>query len=369
MDEPPPLTVTRAHVGHRTAVLSILGFWAFYFVLNSIRMGMDPLHVGELWAMTGKRSVVVLIGMGMTYLMYLVMRWVEGRSTLAQLTTAFLASIPVATVYGIINFTAFYVVDPLDSVRREVERQGEQHESAIHVIADAAVSWYFFIAAWAVLYVALSYAARVRHAERSTALYRAEAQTAQLRALRYQVNPHFLFNTLNALSTLVLQRRTDDAERMIGNLSTFFRNSLARDLTEDVPLSEEIRLQRLYLDIEQVRFPERLIVVVDVPAELHNVMVPGLILQPIVENAIKHGVARTNAPVTIAIRAHADGDMLRLTVEDDAIGDGRGPAGQGVGLKNVCDRLAMRFQTGAGCTAGPRPEGGYRVELTIPLGQ
>ena len=95
-----------------------------------------------------------------------------------------------------------------------------------------------------------------------------EAQEAQLRALRYQINPHFLFNTLNSLSSLVLSRRTDAAERMMMNLSTFFRATLSADPTEDVRLGEEIKLQRLYLDIEQVRFPDRLSVEVDLPDAL-----------------------------------------------------------------------------------------------------
>jgi len=173
--------------------------------------------------------------------------------------------------------------------------QAKHEMKPLAMITESAVSWYFFIVAWGVLYVALSYAAKVGHAERRAAAYRSEAQAAQLRALRYQINPHFLFNTLNSLSTLVLRQRTQEAERMIMNLATFFRTSLTNDPSADVPLSDEIRMQRLYLDIEQIRFPERLSVVVDVPEELENAHVPGLILQPVVENAIKHGVARSSA--------------------------------------------------------------------------
>ena len=105
-------------------------------------------------------------------------------------------------------------------------------------------------------------ASRRRPARR---LFAREAQEAQLRALRYQINPHFLFNTLNSLSSLVLTKRTETAERMLMNLSTFFRATLSADPTADVPLDEEIKLQRLYLDIEQIRFPDRLTVEIDVP--------------------------------------------------------------------------------------------------------
>ena len=102
----------------------------------------------------------------------------------------------------------------------------------------------------------MSYARQLRAADRHAATLAREAQEAQLRALRYQINPHFLFNTLNSLSSLILSQKTDVAERMLMNLSTFFRATLSADPTADVPLEEEIKLQRLYLDIEQIRFPE-----------------------------------------------------------------------------------------------------------------
>ena len=229
------------------------------------------------------------------------------------------------------------------------------------------MSWYFFVAAWGVLYVALSYAARVQSAERRAAAYRSEAQAAQLRALRYQINPHFLFNTLNSLSTLVLKQRTAEAERMIINLSNFFRTSLTSDPAADVALSDEIGMQRLYLDIEKIRFPDRLTVAVDVPEDLEEARVPGMILQPLVENAIKHGVAKSGRPVTVTIRARANGGTFHLTVEDDADCGLRFPKSNGVGLANVRDRLATRFDGAANIAFGPRDGGGFRCDLTLPL--
>ena len=153
---------------------------------------------------------------------------------------------------------------------------------------------------------------------------------------------------------------------MITNLATFFRTSLASDPAADIPLADEIDMQRLYLDIERIRFPERLSVVIDVPKTLESIPVPGMILQPLVENAIKHGVARSNRPVTLAIRARTDGDLLFLTVEDDADSCAPSDPGQGVGLRNVHDRLVARFDGGANVRYGRRDAGGFRVELTIP---
>ncbi|MEA3064379.1 MAG: two-component system, LytTR family, sensor kinase, partial [Sphingomonadales bacterium] len=209
----------------------------------------------------------------------------------------------------------------------------------------------------------------LRAAERRAAGAEREAQDAQLRALRYQVNPHFLFNTLNSLSSLVMARREEEAEAMIVNLSTFFRSSLTLDPSEDIPLSQEIEFQQLYLDIEKSRFPRRLDVRIDVPPALGSARVPPLILQPLVENAIKHGVARTAEPVSLTIAAREGDGQLILVVEND-----RGPSvpvpseeGTGVGLANVCERLAARFGGEAACEHRPLPGGGWRVTLTMPV--
>jgi len=354
------------HVDRAVALWSILGFWALYFVLNTARMAIAGGQ-GQL-GMLPRRGAVVLVGITLTFVMYFILHRWEGKSMRFLLTTAALVSIPASVVYAMINFTAFYLVYPSDSDLKEIMQAKTMHGSGvIAIITESAVSWYFFIAAWGVLYVALSYAAKVGHAERQAAAYRSEAQAAQLRALRYQINPHFLFNTLNSLSTLVLRQRTLEAERMIMNLATFFRTSLTCDPFAEVPLCEEIRMQRLYLDIEQVRFPERLSVVVDVPPELENALVPSLILQPLVENVIKHGVARSVGPIVVTIRARAVNGLLHLAVEDDANGASDASPRDGVGLSNVRGRLTATFDGAAHCSYGPRDGGGFRVDLQFPL--
>jgi two-component system LytT family sensor kinase len=363
--ETPPAP-PQSHAERRVVLLSILGFWVFYFALNTLKMFLGD-HDAQL-EMMGRRAGVVVFAVGLTFLMYYVLYRLEGQSTRVLLTAAFLVAVPISFAYAAVNFAAFYLIAPPPSILEELAMIQAKNMGPFLLILDGAVGWYFFIAAWAVLYVALSYAARSRQAERSIATYRAEAQSAQLRALRYQINPHFLFNTLNSLSTLVMRNRNDEADRMIMNLSTFFRTSLTSNPTEDVALSDEIRMQRLYLDIEQIRFPERLMVDVDVPADLENARVPSLILQPVVENAIKHGVARTTAPVMIAIKARANNGSLHLSVENDANGSPEASRnGSGVGLNNVCERLTTRFNGSAACSYGPRPGGGFRVELTMPL--
>jgi LytS/YehU family sensor histidine kinase len=209
--------------------------------------------------------------------------------------------------------------------------------------------------------------ARRRAAEAESA-----ARAAQIRALRYQVNPHFLFNTLNSLSSLVMSGRPEEAESMILKLSTFFRSSLSLDPSADVTLAEEIALQSLYLDIERVRFPKRLKVEIDVPHNLESARLPGLILQPVVENAIKYGVSPTREKVILRISAREAGPG-RFTLEVSNTGklSKRPPddthEGTGVGLDNVCERLRARFGRAAQCEFGPIDGGGYRVVMTLPL--
>lgn len=191
-------------------------------------------------------------------------------------------------------------------------------------------------------------------------------QEAEIRALHYQINPHFLFNTLNAAATLILDRRLDEAERTILSLAAFFRRTLSIDPMIDVPLSQEIEIQRLYLEIERVRFADDLQVSFQVPHELMDALVPSLILQPLVENAVKHGIHGSSRLTRITIAAFVEGPCLVLQVRDD--GPGQSDAqGAGVGLVNVRRRLQARFLDDAGLTAGPNPKGGYVASLRLPM--
>ena len=384
------------------AIKSIAGFWIFYFLTVLARSPFLDVPVGDFlrW-----RSLSVLVGALLTFLVYVMLRLLSARGSLRRMAiTAALASIPAAATFSAFNFMMFRLNDPLATSRKTEEakdgttltrtpegqiilqrpdgrtqivmqaqtnREMMMKHAPRHLI-DGTVTWYFFFAAWSAIYVALSSAAQLRLAERRASEFESAAQSAQIRALRYQVNPHFLFNTLNSLSSLIMARREEEAERMIMNLSNFFRASLATDPTADVSLSEEIALQRLYLDIEQARFPNRLQVEVDIPERLQSARVPALLLQPVVENAIKYGVARAKDVVTLTIRAEQEGARLRLSVEnsgevlgaDAPHGD---EASTGVGLANVCQRLAARFGVSTSCDYGPRPEGGFRVALTMPL--
>ncbi len=248
-------------------------------------------------------------------------------------------------------------------IRKSVESEGLWRQ-----LTDVALGRYFLLIAWAALYLALGNGEQLRAAEYREGQYARAAKAAELRSLRYQVNPHFLFNTLNSLSALVMVGRAEQAERMIQSISRFYRHSLAGDPTQDMPLEDELALQRHYLDIEAVRFPERLKCEFDVPDDLLSACVPGMILQPLVENSIKYAVSTTIRPVTIRISAREAGGFLILTVADDGPGEGFVKGSTGIGLANVRSRLAARFgEDVAKVESGSLPAGGYATVLTVPI--
>jgi two-component system LytT family sensor kinase len=348
------------------ALKSIAAFWLLYMALITARALV--VLFPNFWEMLGRRALAALVGSALTFLLYLTMRLAKRAKVKAIL--AALLCLPASMLFAAFNYFIFYVYAPLDAAKNDTSMQDmTPFEMLWRSVLEGALSWYFLFAAWAAFYVAMSYAKQLRAADRHSAMLAREAQEAQLRALRYQINPHFLFNTLNSLSSLILTKKTDTAERMLMNLSTFFRATLSADPTADVSLDEEIRLQRLYLDIEQIRFPDRLDVELDVADALLALRVPVLILQPIVENAVKYGVAKSKKPVTVRISAYEEAGRLHIKVKDDgevaAAEDESGSTG--VGLRNVCDRLNTRYGARAGCLAGPDPDGGYTVHLFIPV--
>jgi hypothetical protein len=381
------------------AVKSILGFWLFYALTVVARafLGSDPLTI-----LVNKLSVIA-IGIVVTGLIYLAIAAFSFRQTIRRKAiVAAVASLLGAVAMGgtlvliddymreskeELRFQAregFTVIEKGEQIR--IERTAQEpvvltfpkmHEfdpmKRFRFALDISVTWLFFFLAWSAFYLANQVQAEVHGAERRAAEAESAAQAAQVRALRYQVNPHFLFNTLNSLSSLIIAGRAEEAESMVLKLSTFFRSSLTLDATADISLAEEIALQRLYLEIEKVRFPRRLKAEFDIPEELETARLPALLLQPIVENAIKHAVSPTRDKVTLQITAREAGPG-RFTIEVSNSGgrpagsrNGNGTAGTGVGIANVCQRLSARFGSMAKCAYGPRGDGGYSVLLTLPL--
>jgi two-component system LytT family sensor kinase len=209
--------------------------------------------------------------------------------------------------------------------------------------------------------------ARLAEQQTQTARLNEQLSMAQLDALRKQIEPHFLFNTLNAVSGLVRAGRDEDAVTMIASLSDFLRHTLEGSSRQQVPLAEELQFAEKYLSIEKVRFADRLRLEVDVPQGLYRAQVPSLILQPIVENAVKHGIAKHAQGGTIRIVASRDLGKLTLTISND------GPplsaatlCGSGVGHANVRTRLTNLYGDAFEFTIRNSKVGGVQVSVSLP---
>lgn len=395
-----PAPTMRASVPFRAVLISIVALWATYFALATLRWAVMADH--SHWDMAGLRAIVVIAGIGITLLFWLLLRLFDARPLWVKVAASLLLTLPVSLVMAQVNNTVFaemtakmeagndgqvhdssgnLIVEVPDGSKTEDQQATEQakrekmEEYAKHLgpfaflynLTDLAFSRYFMMLAWSAIYFSMLATAQVRVAERREQMFKSAAKAAELRSLRYQVNPHFLFNTLNSLSALVMTGKTEQAERMIQTISGFYRHSLTNEPTADVPLEQEFELQRNYLNIEEVRFPERLKTAFKLPPELADARVPGMILQPLVENSVKYAVSPFNRPITVTIEAREDFDRLVLTVTDDGPGIPDGAEhGFGIGLANVRDRLEARFGPDIVLDAGPI-DGGYKSEIRIPL--
>lgn len=398
-------------VPFRAVLVSMLVLWATYFALTTIRsLVMD---FGFQFELGWRRLLVTAVGVALTVVLWLLLRLFDSRPLWIKISAAIVLAMPVALSIGQVNYFVFKDMEAIGyqayaeryninlrrdeagnllvdvPVRRERPAGGEGQpadgqdddispESVLiapaetygdfwRKLLDVALGRYFLLLAWASTYFALLAGLQSRAAERREQQFRSAAKAAELRSLRYQVNPHFLFNTLNSLSALVMTGKGDRAERMIQTISRFYRHSLATEPTADVALRDEFDLQKLYLDIEAVRFPSRLHCVFDLPDDLAEARVPGMILQPLVENSVKYAVSEVARRVTVTLAAREEFDRLVITVSDDGPGVPNGEHhGLGIGLANVRDRLEARFGPDIGFTSAPVP-GGYSTEIRIPL--
>ncbi len=239
--------------------------------------------------------------------------------------------------------------------------------SGPYVFRQLAVNGWLPLAFYTTAILTLLHSYELRLRDQRASVLEIQAREERLRALRYQVDPHFLYNSLNSLSALILARRSNDAENMALSLARYFRSSLTLDPAAVIPLEQEIRLLHEYLDLENIRTGDQLRLTVDLPADLQAALVPNLILQPLVENSVKHGLASTEASIDLAIRVHAAQARLIIDLTDNGSGDGEHGGGTGVGLENVRQRLRSHFGSEARFEAAPLEGRGFRARIEIPL--
>ena len=227
------------------------------------------------------------------------------------------------------------------------------------------------LAGWSALYYAINFYIVVEKQIDEMRDLDVQASQAQLAMLRYQLNPHFLFNTLNSISTLVLLKETQRANAMLSRLSSFLRYTLANEPTAHVTVLQEIETLKLYLEIEKMRFEDRLRPVWDIDPRAEKARLPSLLLQPLVENAIKYAVTPQEEGAEICVRVRLAGERVQIGVSDT--GPGLNEARQapslstGVGLANIRERLVQSFGADQRFETRSTPAGGFSVEIEIPF--
>jgi two-component system LytT family sensor kinase len=251
------------------------------------------------------------------------------------------------------------------------EKEASEHVSSFFSYFDGVTSAWWVMLCWSGLYFGIKYYQLLIEEREQGLKIAAMAHEAQLKMLRYQLNPHFLFNTLNAISTLILDKDNELANTMVTRLSHFLRYSLDNDPMQKVNLAQEIEALRLYLDIEKVRFDERLRLEVNIESEARKALIPSLILQPLVENAIKFAISQAVNGGTIRIEARVFAGDLLIEVADDGPGidtfNHKPTVGSGVGLVNTKERLRELYGNRQSFTMSKTQPHGVTINIRLPF--
>ena len=249
----------------------------------------------------------------------------------------------------------------------------QTNQSGLTLTRTAASMYVTFtvLAGWSALYFGINFYILVEEQIDQMRDLEIQASSAQLAMLRYQLNPHFLFNTLNSISTLVLLKQTERANAMLSRLSSFLRYTLANEPTAHVTVAQEVETLKLYLEIEKMRFEDRLRPKFDVDPRAEHARLPSLLLQPLVENAIKYAVTPQEEGAEICVEVRLVGEKVQIAVSDTGPGlqDNALPASlsTGVGLQNIRDRLAQAYGPDHRIVTRTTAEGGFSVTIEIPF--
>lgn len=359
----------------RIEIIGIFAFWTFAAILTAANRLLDPRFPGQQQILT---SLPVAIAFFESYVwalltplvFYLTSRYsIESPGRLRRILTIMAAGFVVAVL-----------VDTAGSAfRMHVLDFPFRRSGGVSPVLSVTRLWFVndlitFVGVMAAGF-ARDFFLRNRVREKETvklqahaAQLQAQLADARLEALRMQLNPHFLFNTLHAVSALV-ERDPRGVRRMIARLSELLRYTLGEDGEQEITVEKELDFLRRYLEIMEVRFQGRLEVEISASPEAREALVPNLILQPLVENAVKHGVGTKVGPGRVEVMAEREGDVLRLAVRDDGPGieGGEESAEGGVGLRNVRARLMEMYGEDGGLAFHDAPGGGAVAEVRIPF--
>ena len=357
----------------RSTWMELAVIMAVWFVFASLVVGrlfIDPDRTARP-PITGFSDVAWRMSIYLLWALFTpLIFWLSSRTGLGPARSVSRIGLHLLSAVGIATVMDAYS----DVVYRHILKSPEEREALVTVVSGAFYDvarlgflWELIIYA-AILAVgfARDYYRRFQERQMQAARLQAQLTEARLDALRMQINPHFLFNTLHAISSMV-ERDPSGVRKMVARLSALLRHTLDHDGAQEVALARELDVLDDYLAIMQVRFEHRLTVHRNIETEARDAMVPDMILQPIVENAIKHGVTQRSSPGWVEITATRTGDKLALSVEDNGPGaalDDELP--QGVGLRNVRSRLEQMYGDDSALTLATGREGGVRATITLP---
>ena len=329
--------------------------WAGYFLLRTLSGIANQMG----WGYILHTALLTAAGYSITLLMgAMFRRLIRMRPLITWISSIAIVLLAAAIFSAIETWSSATIINP--GTRPEGIR-----------FLGAILLTFTLMIAWSALYYSINYYLLLE--EQSDRMLRLEHQAshAQLAMLRYQLNPHFLFNTLNSISTLVLLKQTEQANAMLSRLPSFLRYTLVNEPTANVTINQEVETLKLYLEIEKMRFEERLRPSFDIDPSACLARLPSLLLQPLVENAVKYAVTPQEEGADISVSATRIGNRLRIVVADTGPGAEdhwvRAQQSTGVGLANIRDRLSQaygaehRFETESNAT------GGFRVTIEIPF--
>lgn len=329
--------------------------WAGYFVLRTLSGFANGLTLSFLVPV----AVSTATGYSLTLVMAAVFRMLLNLKPIVTWTASIATLIVAAAVYSMIDAWVF----------NAIQRPGEAFE--LRLFAGILFLNSMVVMGWSALYYAINFYLVLEDQADQLSRLETQASTAQLAMLRYQLNPHFLFNTLNSISTLVLLKQTDRANAMLSRLSSFLRYTLVNEPAATVTLEQEIETLKLYLEIEKMRFEDRLRPSFELDPAVAKARLPSLLLQPLVENAIKYAVTPQEDGADISVSARLVVDRVLITVADTGPGlndrRARPSYSTGVGLANIRDRLAQAYGADHRFEAKTRQGGGFAVTIEIPF--
>jgi signal transduction histidine kinase len=328
--------------------------WSGAFLLR----GLSGVANGQPVSFLVPILISTITGYSLTLLMAVGYKFLFGQKPILTWTTSIVVAIVAGATSAFIDAWVFTTLNP----------GGEG--SSLKLFLGAFYLNFTLLGAWSALYYAINFFLTVEQQADQLLKLENQASSAQLAMLRYQLNPHFLFNTLNSISTLVLLKETERANAMLSRLSAFLRYTLINEPTAQVTLEQEVETLKLYLEIEKMRFEDRLRTAFHIDPAVASARLPSLLLQPLVENAIKYAVTPREEGADITITAQPIGENVRIIVSDTGPGLQaevvQTTIGTGVGLANIRDRLAQAFGERQSMDTRSSPEGGFSVIIEMP---